>query len=120
MLTACIFWFILKSKMIEKIKINEIVARIANAISPKKIILFGSYAADTANENSDLDLLVVVNESRMPPHLRARAIRKHLWGITDVPKDIVVYTEKELKEWAGVRASFIANVLKIGKVVYKN
>lgn len=106
--------------MIEKIKIDKIVRTIANAIKPKRIILFGSYASGRANDESDLDLLVVVDDAPTPPHKRARAIRKHLWGIIDIPKDIVVYTERELKEWEGVKSSFISNILEYGKVVYEN
>jgi len=46
--------------MIEKVKIDEIVNKIASFINPKRIILFGSYAVEKANDESDLDLLVVV------------------------------------------------------------
>lgn len=106
--------------MLEKVKLNEIVSKIAGALKPRKIILFGSYAEGRANEDSDLDLLVVVEHSDIPKYKRARAIRKHLWGITDIPKDIVVYTEKEIDEWAGVQSSFISNILKYGQVLYEN
>ena len=106
--------------MIEKRKINEIVSRIARVINPKKIILFGSYAIEKANDESDLDLLVVVENSDVPRYKRARAIRKHLWGMSDIPKDIIVYTEKEIKEWQGVKSSFISNILEYGKVIYEN
>jgi predicted nucleotidyltransferase len=106
--------------MIEKVKINEIVGRIARVINPRKIILFGSYAVEKANDESDLDLLVVVEDTDLPLYKRARAIRKHLWGISDIPKDIIVYTEKEIKEWQGVKSSFISNILEYGKVIYEN
>lgn len=106
--------------MLEKVTLNKIVSAIANAVKPKKIILFGSYANGKANDDSDLDLLVVVDKTDMPKYKRARAIRKHLWGITDIPKDIVVYTEKEIDEWVGVQSSFISNILKYGQVLYEN
>lgn len=106
--------------MIEKVKINEIVGKIARVINPKKIILFGSYALEKANDESDLDLLVVVENSDVPQYKRARAIRKHLWGMSDIPKDIIVYTENEIKEWQGVKSSFISNILEYGKVIYEN
>jgi predicted nucleotidyltransferase len=106
--------------MLEKVKLDEIVTKIANAIKPKKIILFGSYANGKADEESDLDLLVVVDNTDLPKYKRARAIRKHLWGITDIPKDIVVYTEKEINEWVGVQSSFISNIVTYGQVLYEN
>ncbi|MCI5143839.1 MAG: hypothetical protein D3909_19380, partial [Candidatus Electrothrix sp. ATG1] len=40
--------------------LSEIVSRIRET-DPYKIILFGSYAADTFSEDSDLDLLVVLD-----------------------------------------------------------
>jgi len=44
--------------MIETAKISDIVARIVAKFNPDKIILFGSYASGTQNNDSDLDLLV--------------------------------------------------------------
>ena len=106
--------------MLEKVTLNKIVTTIANAVKPKKIILFGSYANGKANDESDLDLLVVVDKTDIPKYKRARAIRKHLWGMTDIPKDIVVYTQKEIDEWVGVQSSFISDILKYGQVLYEN
>jgi predicted nucleotidyltransferase len=42
--------------MINKIKISDIVRKIVQNYDPDKIILFGSYANNTADEDSDLDL----------------------------------------------------------------
>jgi predicted nucleotidyltransferase len=109
-----------KRNMIKKAAINDIVAKIADTAKPRRIILFGSYAQEKADENSDLDLLVVVDETDLPKHKRARAIRKRLWGLTDIPKDIVVYTQSEIDEWKGVKSSFISSVLEHGKVLYEN
>lgn len=106
--------------MIGKAAINDIVTKIASAAKPRRIILFGSYAQEKANENSDLDLLVVVDETDLPKHKRAREIRRHLWGISDIPKDIIVYTQSEIDEWKGVKSSFISSVLEHGKVLYEN
>ncbi len=106
--------------MLEKNKINEIALRIAETVKPRKIILFGSYAKGRETEESDLDLLVVVENSDLPQYKRARTIRKHLRGITDIPRDIVVYTEKEVNEWASVKLSFISNILEYGKTLYEN
>lgn len=106
--------------MLDRTIINEIVSNIAKAINPKRIVLFGSYASGKASEDSDLDLLVVVEDSDLPQYKKARGIRKHLLGITDIPKDIVVYTEKEIRDWRSVKNSFISNILDYGKVVYEN
>ena len=43
-------------------KINRFIDSIIPEYNPTKIILFGSYAKGTNNENSDIDIAVVVDE----------------------------------------------------------
>ena len=40
--------------------IESLVQRIANEFDPDKVILFGSHAANRANEDSDVDMLVIL------------------------------------------------------------
>ncbi|MGJ3254624.1 MAG: nucleotidyltransferase domain-containing protein [Elainellaceae cyanobacterium] len=47
--------------MLSKTNIQEIANKVAECFSPEKIILFGSYARGDVHDNSDLDLLVVMN-----------------------------------------------------------
>ena len=47
-----------KDKKMRKL-IQEVVERIKTEYQPEKIILFGSYAYGTPNEDSDIDLLIV-------------------------------------------------------------
>ena len=101
-------------------QIEEIIKRMVSNIKPEKIILFGSYAYGTPTEDSDLDLLVVIKSSKQPRYRRAREIRKHLWGITDIPKDILVYTQEEIEEWKEVEEAFITSITKRGKILYEN
>lgn len=105
--------------MLAQKQIKEVVNRIVNKYKPERVILFGSYAYGNPTGDSDLDLLVV-KSSNLPRHKRAREIRKHLWGITEVPKDIIVYTQKEIDEWKGVEEAFITNIVKRGKILYEN
>ena len=106
--------------MITQKQIGEIVDRIAINYKPERIILFGSYAHGIPTEYSDLDLLVVVKKSEQPRYKRAREIRKHLWGITDLSKDILVYTQEEIDEWKTVEEAFITSIMKKGKILYEN
>lgn len=101
-------------------QIEEITRRIRNSCDLQKIILFGSYAYGKPREDSDLDLLVVIKKSSQPRYKRANIIRKHLWGITDTPKDILVYTEDEINDWSQVDQAFITQVVKTGRVLYEN
>ncbi|MBW8049195.1 MAG: nucleotidyltransferase domain-containing protein [Cytophagales bacterium] len=105
--------------MISPKYIKTITEKIIEVIQPEKIILFGSYAYGKSKEGSDLDLLVVVKDSNEPRFKRARRIRKHLWGLISTPKDILVYTEKEVKEWSNVPQAFITSIVSKGKLLYE-
>jgi predicted nucleotidyltransferase len=103
--------------MITEEKINEIVNKIATLYAPDKVILFGSYAVGTADENSDLDFIVIKNTD-LPKHKRGVELRRLLYGSL-VPMDLKVYTpfefEKELKN----KYSFLNSAVKNSKLVYE-
>lgn len=99
--------------------LENLKLKIINIIQPERIILFGSYAKGTYSEDSDLDLLVVIKESNEPRYKRARKIRKSIWGLVNVPKDILVYTEEELDRWKDVPMSFVSNIITEGKMIYE-
>jgi len=61
--------------MISETKISELVSKIAENYDPEKIILFGSYASGTANEDSDLDF-IIVKKTDKPKHKRGREVRR--------------------------------------------
>ena len=48
-------------------EIDEMVRRIAKRFDPDQIILFGSRARGTARHDSDVDLLVVMPVTEVPP-----------------------------------------------------
>jgi uncharacterized protein len=103
--------------MIGKDKISEIVNKIASGYNPDKIILFGSYATGTPNENSDLDLFVI-KDTDLPRPQRAVQVRRMIYGAM-IPIDLIVYTPKEVEELKGKKYSFVSEVLNTGKVLYE-
>ena len=98
-------------------KIQNVVNKIVKKFDVEKIILFGSFATNNHNQDSDLDLLIIKN-TNLPRVKRGKEIRKQLWGI-GIPVDIVVYTPEEIQEWENISNSFINNVLEEGKLVYE-
>jgi len=77
------------------IDINKIKLQIVNSLKPlnlDKIILFGSYAYGTPNEDSDLDICIVEDELKSKIQLK-RKIRKLLDDI-DLPMDIIAVDTK--------------------------
>ena len=107
-----------KVEKVDEEFLKEVVKRIVSAVDPEKIILFGSHAYGKPKKGSDLDLLVVVKESSLPRYRRSVPIYKALAGIL-IPKDILVYTEKEIEEWSNVPLAFITTIIRKGKVIYE-
>jgi predicted nucleotidyltransferase len=71
---------------------TQLTTCIVNAVHPRRIILFGSYAYGTADEGSDLDLVVI--EEEMTSRIEeTRKVRNALVNIP-LPKDIIVCDEE--------------------------
>ena len=103
--------------MIDSNKINEVVSKIATRFNPDKIILFGSYANGTPDDNSDLDLLIV-QDTELPMQKRGLDIRLSLIG-TMIPIDILIYTNAEFDKEKSISFSFINSVIKNSKLLYE-
>jgi predicted nucleotidyltransferase len=97
--------------------IEEIKKRLIAVYDPEKIYIFGSYAWGLPDEDSDLDLLVIVRESTEKRHLRTIPGREVLWGI-DVSKDLLVYTQEEFDVSAQDPSSLMNKILRTGKMLY--
>ncbi|MCK4394457.1 nucleotidyltransferase domain-containing protein [Candidatus Bipolaricaulota bacterium] len=104
-------------KKVDRLVIQEIVDRIVASVHPEKIILFGSYAYGQPHNDSDLDILVIV-ESCLPRYKRAVPIYNSLAGLL-IPKDVVVYTPEEVEAWSNVPQAFITTVMNKGRILYE-
>ncbi|MGB9878262.1 MAG: nucleotidyltransferase domain-containing protein [bacterium] len=84
---------------------------------PERIILFGSYAREDFDPESDIDLVVIKRtEKRFIERLLevAELIENELGKV-----DVFVYTPEEFERMIEWRNPFIERVLKEGKVVYE-
>jgi len=104
-------------KTISENLLQEITQRLVVELEPEKVILFGSHAWGKPNEDSDLDLLVIVTESHEPPAKRATRAHRSLIGVM-APMDILVRTRAEVERHSRVYASLISEILERGKVLY--
>ena len=96
--------------------IESLVQKIVEAVRPLKIILFGSYARDKANPDSDIDVLVVMPEG---VHCRrtAQLLYRQIRGL-GVPFDILVTTPGALEKHKDNIGLIYRTVLKEGKEIY--
>ena len=97
--------------------LQEMTRRLVAEFQPRQIYLFGSHAWGQPNEDSDVDLLVIVPESSQSPLERGLAARRCLRDLR-VPKDILVQTQAEV-DWASrVYASLESEILEKGVRLY--
>ena len=95
----------------------EMTRRLVAEFQPRQIYLFGSHAWGQPNEDSDVDLLVILPESSQSPLERGLAARRCLRDLR-VPKDILVQTQAEV-DWASrVYASLESEILEKGVRLY--
>ena len=106
--------------MISKEQILGVTQIIVDTLKPKQIYLFGSYANGTANNESDLDLLVIVDKSELPKRKRVEPIYLSLLKNNKmVNTDILVRTQSEVDEWKEVSQAFLTSVLPTAKLIYE-
>ena len=103
--------------MIEKGTISNIVSNIAANIDPDKIYLFGSYATGQANEDSDIDLLIV-KDSDEPKYVRNIEVQRLLIG-SKLPVDVVVYTNDEFENERKKSYSFLNSAIQGAQLMYE-
>ncbi|GIK39197.1 MAG: hypothetical protein BroJett011_30300 [Chloroflexota bacterium] len=97
--------------------IQHIVKQIVARFQPEKVILFGSYARQTAvTADSDVDLLVLMETDEQPLQTAARiaAAVDHPF-----PLDIIVSTPTDFEASLARRGNFATQVAKEGVVLYE-
>jgi len=96
--------------------IREIVQQIVEHFCPQRVILFGSHAQGKPTEDSDVDLLVVMETNERPLHMAARisAAIDHPF-----PLDILVFRPSELKASLERKGVFATEVMAKGVVLYE-
>jgi uncharacterized protein len=104
-------------KQLNKELLDQITNRLVNEFKPEKVILFGSHAWGNPNENSDIDICVILSSSNDRIVDRIRRADCCLNGIK-VSKDVLVKTHKEMEEYREVAASLERKILLEGRVLY--
>lgn len=95
----------------------EIVRRLVEALGPVTVYLYGSCAAGEVGPDSDVDLLVVVPDSKLTFFQRGALAYRALRGV-GVPIDVQVYTRAEFEPRADLPVSFERTVRRKGRILY--
>ncbi|MCC3408434.1 MAG: nucleotidyltransferase domain-containing protein [Microcoleus sp. PH2017_10_PVI_O_A] len=108
---------LVKETRIKRREIMQLSQAIVNEFQPKKIILFGSYAYGNPQDDSDVDLLVIL------PY-EGSSFRK-AWEILNKlqPKfaiDLLVRSPVEVEQRLGWNDFFMREIIEKGKVIYES
>ncbi len=104
--------------MIDAKMIEEIKKRLIETFNPVEIYIFGSYARGTADEESDLDLLIIVDKCD-PKNLFKAMSEGHraLLGL-DISKDILVLGKAEFDIASEDKTRVFYSIKRKGKKIY--
>jgi len=97
--------------------ISVMVDRIVKEFNPLRVILFGSWARGTANQWSDVDLLVIFPALEDKREMAVN-IRHSLSGLS-VCIDILVSTPDEIRRRGHFIGTVLRSALHDGKVLYE-
>lgn len=101
---------ILKNKIVERLK----------PLEPEKVILFGSYAWGSPDDNSDLDIYVVTKDDYLPQNFKEKTdvklkVSKAIRGLQkEVPIDIITHTQKMHKRFIEQNSMFSREIMGRG------
>jgi predicted nucleotidyltransferase len=97
---------------------QTLIDSIVRTYAPRRVVLFGSQVRGTANADSDLDLLIVLDDD-VPAETLSWRRRHAARGSYHGPVDIIPCREGVLTERARATGSFADTVLRGGVVVYE-
>jgi len=102
--------------MISKRAIKKVAEEIVNHFHPQKVILFGSHAYGTPTEDSDVDLLVIMDaeERNLPQALKISRAISHPF-----PMDLVVLKPQEIRTRLEGGDLVLREILTKGEVLFE-
>ncbi len=108
-------------KTITKLEINKYLEDIKNKvipeISPEKIYLFGSYATNHYDSESDIDLFFVVNNNdslRKTQRKISSLLKDRL-----IPIDIIVYSQEKMESHKNIIGTLPYRIKQEGELIYE-
>lgn len=103
--------------MVNEELLRIVVKRLADNFHPKKIILFGSQAKGTADDRSDIDLLVICS-IKGARRQKMVAMDRSLRGL-GLARDIVLLTPEEFDRDRYIPGTIARPAWQEGRVLYE-
>jgi len=98
--------------ILQRQELSDQIQLAAKELHAQEAWLFGSYARDEARDDSDVDLLFILESDLPRPKRIAQAYRvMRSW---QVAKDIVVYTPEEFAHWRQIEGSLCHDIVQKG------
>jgi uncharacterized protein len=97
--------------------LEQAVERLKTEFQPEEIYLFGSHAWGAPNQDSDIDLMVIVPHSDERPIRRDQRAQRCL-GRLLISADVLVRTRGEVNRVREVPGSLTYDVLRNGRKLY--
>ena len=91
--------------------------RLVAEFQPEEIYLFGSHAWGTPDQDSDIDLMVIVPQSEERPIRRDQRAQRCL-GRLPVSADVLVRTRHEVNRVRELQGSLTHEVMQKGRKIY--
>ena len=104
--------------MISDETLSKVRERLVDGFAPNRIILFGSQARGTADDRSDVDILVVCSFEGKRRHLMLEMDRA-LRGL-GLARDIMVLTPEEFERDRHIPGTIARPAWREGKVLYES
>lgn len=102
--------------MLTDAQIDQAVERLVEAAQPSRILLFGSYARGDADDDSDLDLLVIEDDvaDRAAQMVRLRRALRPL----RIAVDVLVHSRADVERFSHQPGSILYWALREGRVLH--
>jgi uncharacterized protein len=104
--------------LITEQKVRAVVERIVSIARPQKVVVFGSYARGQAKPGSDLDILVIMDDTLANSRAESVRLRRALRGIF-MPIDIVVARSSDVERLRHTPGLLYETALSEGRVMYE-
>ncbi len=104
----------------------EQIRTIISQFNPYMILLFGSYAYGTPDEDSDIDILVVTQDDFIPQTFKehTKIYMKISQAIRPINRqiaiDLIVHTLPMYKKFIRQDSSFSHEIITQGKIIYES